>query len=219
MNVKIVVGLIVGAGLLAGCNQKNAQEETQESAKPLAEKVVPKAEVKTDVEVVEHTDKPGVTYNQVHTLTSEVLAVDLDTRTVILADSEGGPVEFEVGDEVRNLAQVSAGDKLSVEYLNTVNIELVPQAMQPMSAGTTETARAAEGEMPGAAQMNQTVDVFQVTEINIEDNTFKLKNSAGEENQYIARNPENLKKAKVGDSVVITTTEAMAIGVTKLAAE
>ena len=58
-----------------------------------------------------------------------------------------------------------------------------------------------------------------VEEINIEANTFKLKGPAGEIREYEARDPENLKKADVGDLVVITYSEAIAISVEKTTAE
>ena len=47
--------------------------------------------------------------------------------------------------------------------------------------------------------------------INIEANTFKLKYPDGSVQQYTARDPENLKRAAVGDIVVITATEALGI--------
>ena len=56
-------------------------------------------------------------------------------------------------------------------------------------------------------------------EINIEANTFKLKGPDGSIKEYTARNPENLKRSKVGDLVVITITEALAIVVEPGSAE
>ena len=58
-----------------------------------------------------------------------------------------------------------------------------------------------------------------VEEINLENNTFKLKGPSGEVQEYVARDPENLKKAEVGDLVVITYTEAVAISVEKTTGE
>ena len=52
-----------------------------------------------------------------------------------------------------------------------------------------------------------------VEEINLEANTFKLKGPEGVIEEYAAMNPENLKRAAVGDLVIITMTEAVAISV------
>ncbi|MDH5622151.1 MAG: hypothetical protein OEY74_08725, partial [Gammaproteobacteria bacterium] len=76
-----------------------------------------------------------------------------------------------------------------------------------------------KGEMPGVAAMDATVVAATVEEINLETNTFKLKGPDGTINEYLVRNPENLKRSKVGDLVVITTTAAVAITVDKPAAE
>ena len=69
------------------------------------------------------------------------------------------------------------------------------------------------------AAIDSVVVTATVEEINIEANTFKLKGPSGEIKEYEARNPENLKKAEVGDLVVITYTEAVAITVEKATTE
>ena len=83
-----------------------------------------------------------------------------------------------------------------------------------LAAGRSEL-----GEMPGMAAVDATVVTATVEEINLENNTFKLKGPSGEINEYVAQDPENLKKAEVGDLVVITYTEAVAISVEKTTAE
>jgi hypothetical protein len=69
------------------------------------------------------------------------------------------------------------------------------------------------------AAIDALVVTATVEEINLEANTFKLKGPSGEIKEYTARNPENLKKAEVGDIVVITYTEAIALSVEKTTAE
>ena len=49
----------------------------------------------------------------------------------------------------------------------------------------------------------------------LEANTFKLRDAEGEVGEFTARDPANLAKAAIGDAVVVTTTEAMAIEVIK----
>ncbi len=73
--------------------------------------------------------------------------------------------------------------------------------------------------MPGVAAMAANVIISTVEEINLEANTFKLKGPDGVVNEYVARNPDNLKRSAVGDLVVITVTEAIAITVEKQAVE
>ena len=73
--------------------------------------------------------------------------------------------------------------------------------------------------MPGVAAMEATVITATVEEINIEANTFKLRGPEGNIREFVARNPENLRRSKVGDLVVITITNAVAIVVEKPVAE
>jgi len=67
--------------------------------------------------------------------------------------------------------------------------------------------------------MDALVVTATVEEINIELNTFKLKGPDGAINEYTARNPQNLKRAAVGDLVVMTVTSAVAIVVEEKAPE
>jgi hypothetical protein len=127
---------------------------------------------------------------------------------------DGEAVTFTASDEARNLDQVEVGDVLIAEYVESVSIDVI--ANEGMEAGAAEVAavaRTEKGEMPGLAAMGSTVVTATVEEINLELNTFKLKGPDGTINEYAARNPENLKRAAVGDLVVITVTEALAITV------
>lgn len=193
--------------LLGACSTSQSSDSTAS----------PKAEIESQVEVVENTDVPGVTYSSVDTLRSKVLNVDLQARTITLVDEQGNPFLFAAGEEVRNLDQVSVGDELLVEYIERISIELVPtEKGKAAVAGVTEAARAPKGEMPAGAIVNTAVELLEVVEINMENQTFKLKDVTGEIEEFVARNPENLTKAKIGDTVMITTQEALAVGIVKV---
>lgn len=159
-------------------------------------------------------DKPSFYASQSATVTAEVTAIDHETRVVTVRKADGEEITFTASDEARNLDQVSVGDILRAEYERTVSIEVMANdGMEPEAAAASAMARTKEGEMPGIAAMDATITVATVEEINIEMNTFKLKGPDGEVTEYVARNPENLKRSAVGDIVVITTTEAIAITV------
>ena len=112
------------------------------------------------------------------------------------------------------------GDVLVAEYTESFTIDvLANDGLEPDAANAAALARTKEGEMPGVAAMDSTVVISTVEDINIEANTFKLKGPDGMVTEYVARNPENLKRSKVGDLVVITSTAAMAITVEKAPAE
>lgn len=164
--------------------------------------------------------RPSFSASHSMTITAVVEAIDHDTRVVTVRPEGGEPITFTASDEARNLDQVTVGDVLTAEYEETVSVEVMANdGMQAQAAGASAMARTEKGEMPGVAAMDATVVTATVEEINLERNTFKLKGPDGTINEYLARNPENLKRSKVGDLVVITTTAAVAITVDKPAAE
>ena len=147
-------------------------------------------------------------------ITAVVEAIDHETREVKLRGPEGNAVVFTASEEARNLAQVKVGDIVSAEVIQSMRIEVFANdGMEPGRGEISALGRTPEGEMPGAVAIDTQIITATVEEINIEANTFKLKGPDGTVNEFVARNPENLKKASVGDLVVITYTEAMAISV------
>lgn len=165
-------------------------------------------------------DRPSFSASQSMTISAVVEAIDHETRVVTLRKADGEAVTFTASDEVRNLDQVEVGDVLVAEYIESVSIDVMAnEGMQAAAAEVSAMARTKEGEMPGFAAMDATVVTATVEEINLEMNTFKLKGPDGTVNEYVARNPKNLKRAAVGDLVVITVTETLAITVEKQTAD
>jgi len=165
-------------------------------------------------------DRPSFSASQSMTISAVVEAIDHETRVVTLRKADGEAVTFTASDEVRNLDQVEVGDVLVAEYIESVSIDVMAnEGMQADAAEVSAMARTKEGEMPGFAAMDATVVTATVEEINLEMNTFKLKGPDGTVNEYVARNPKNLKRAAVGDLVVITVTETLAITVEKQTAD
>jgi len=166
------------------------------------------------------SDKPSIHTSQTAILTAVVEAINHETREVTLRGPEGNTVSFVASEEARNLDQVSVGDIVMAEYEQSLSIEVFANDGSAPGAGElTAAGRSEKGDMPGAAAVNAQVITATVEEINIENNTFKLKGPSGEVQEYVARDPENLKKAEVGDLVVITYTEAVAISVQKTTGE
>jgi len=159
-------------------------------------------------------DRPSFSASQSMTISAVVEAIDHETRVVTVRKPDGEALTFTASDEARNLDQVEVGDVLIAEYIESVSINVMAnEGMEADAAEVSAMARTKEGEMPGFAAMDATVVTATVEEINLEMNTFKLKGPDGTVNEYVARNPENLKRAAVGDLVVITVTEALAITV------
>jgi hypothetical protein len=165
-------------------------------------------------------DKPAFSASISMVMTSTVIKIDQKTRLVTLKDEQGEPVSFTAGEEVRNLAQVNVGDTVLAEYMQNITIQVLATKNPETAAAEIATmGRAAEGEMPGVGMIGFTVVVLTVEEINLKNNTFKLKNEDDVIQEFTAQNPENLKKVAEGDVVVLSYTEGFAISVEKKASE
>jgi Cu/Ag efflux protein CusF len=159
-------------------------------------------------------EKPSFFAKQSIQVTAKVEAINQETREVTLLRADGETISFTASDEARNLNMVRVGDIVNAEYEETLSIEVVANdGTEPEKLELAGMARAEEGQMPGMAAFDAQQVIATVEEINLEANTFKLKGPDGTVNEYVARNPDNLRKADVGDLVIITTTEAVAISV------
>ncbi len=159
-------------------------------------------------------DKPFLVTSQTMKISAKVEAIDHESRVVTLRRPQGDTVTFTASPEARNLDQVSVGDIVTAEYVETLSIEVVAnEGMEPESGELSAVARTEKGEMPGLIAVDTRIVTATVEEINLETNTYKLKGPDGTVNEYAARNPENLKRAAVGDLVIMTFTESVAISV------
>lgn len=165
-------------------------------------------------------ERPSFSASQSMTVSAVVEAIDHETRVVTVRRPDGEAITFTASEEARNLDQVDVGDILIADYVKTVSVEVMAnEGMKANAAGASAMARTKKGAMPGMAAMDATVVTATVEDINLEMNTFKLKGPDGTVNEFVARNPDNLRRSKVGDLVVITTTSTVAITVEEQPAE
>ena len=164
--------------------------------------------------------KPSFSASQAVTATAQVEAINHETREVTLLLENGDTFTSQVSDDARNLDQVSVGDVVYAHYTESISIEVVESdGAEPEAYIQEDLARTAEGKMPGVAAMESAVATAIVEEINLDDNTFKLREADGEIRQYTARNPGNLRMAEVGDKVITTVTTSVVITVESRPAE
>jgi len=157
-------------------------------------------------------EKPSFSASQSVQMSAEVVSVDMETREVVLKGQDGELHTITVGDYARNLGQVEPGDMVIAEFVRGLDIQVFADDGSELGSGVMEAAgRAEEGAKPGAMAVSSEVVTARVAEINLEANTFKLKWPDESVEEFVAQNPENLKRAEVGDIVVITYTEAVGI--------
>ena len=162
-------------------------------------------------------EKPAISTTQAGQLTARVVDLDRDNRQITLQGPEGGQRTIKLGDAAQRLDEVEVGDKVMVEFIQHLSVEVMAgEGAKPGLGIGVATTSAPESEEPGMAATATTVSTAVVREIDLEHNTFKLQWAEDDIRQYEARDPANLRKASVGDMVVIRYTEALAVQLQEL---
>jgi len=159
--------------------------------------------------------KPSVYKQQVVTGTATVEAIDLEKRIVTLRRADGNIFDLIVGPEVRNLPQVKVGDEVVVKYYQSIAVQVTKPGAAEGSQVKEAVARAKPGEKPGGVIAKQVTVTATVEKIDKKKMIATLKGAEGKVVDVKVRNPKNLENVNVGDQVVITYTEAMAVSVEK----
>jgi hypothetical protein len=157
-------------------------------------------------------DKPSIATTQTVKLSAQVVAVDHENHRVTLKGPQGGVRTIDVGEGARRLDEVEVGDTVQAEYVQHLQVEVMAvEGAKPGKGTMTAVARAPESEQPGMMASETTISMATVQAIDLEQGTFKLKWAEDDIREYVARDRENLKRADVGDLVVVTYTEAVAM--------
>lgn len=200
MRHTMVLGLMVMVA--AGCA---AHEKASE--RPLPPPVVAAAAHDTD---------GGVFREQAIQVTARVQAIDQKTRIVTLRGPEGNVFDVHAGAEVKNLAQVHAGDDVVITYYESVAITVhKPGEKEPMIETSVDVSRAKPGETPAASDVQRTTVVATVLGTNKREGTITVKGPRGKVRTVAVRDPSKLEGVAIGDLIQLVYTEAAAIAVEK----
>ena len=148
------------------------------------------------------------------TVTATVTQIDQKTRAVTLKTDDGQEYSFVAGDEVKNLAQVKKGDVVSATYTEALATE-VKKGGHAAAGSVTAAATAQSGAKPAGVVAQQTTVTIAITAIDRTVPSVTFKGPAGNIRTIKVEHPELLQDVKVGDTVDITYTEALAIKLVK----
>jgi hypothetical protein len=157
---------------------------------------------------------PGGSVGRTLTMQASVTAIDVEKRMVTLKRDDGQEVTIKVDERARNLPQVKVGDVVKVAYVQELAWKLSKSTKTEPSMEVSEAAgRTKEGDKPGGAAGRKVMITARIDAIDMANGTVTLAGPQGNSRMIKARNPENLKKVKVGDMVDIVYTEAVALKV------
>ncbi len=141
-------------------------------------------------------------------------AIDYKTREVTL-DTMKGKVTVVASEDVKNLDKVKKGDTVTVAYHEGLLAEARPATEAEKAQPLQETVKGGVGgDKPKAGVGYQVKAVTTVVAIDKAKGDITFKGPRGKVETIHAEDPKNLDKVKVGDTVVFTYTEAIAVSVT-----
>jgi hypothetical protein len=178
--------------------------------------------------------KPSFFQDQTTSIDARVDAIDPAARTMTLRGPAGGTLSFVVDNQVKNLDKVKVGDRVRADFYESVAIEVrrpraadadgsaatasgAMAATQPAVAATQRTMAATQpGAKPAGVMAARATLTATVENIDRKKPAVTLRGPAGNARTFKVRDRKNLKGVEVGDEVVLTYTEALAVAVKEL---
>lgn len=158
------------------------------------------------------------TQETITSASATVQSVDQSTRAVTLRDNADGTVfTVTAGPEVRNFAQVEAGDQVQIDYYQATTVDMA----SPGDTGEAQTdvlaGRAPEGERPAGVAAATTSLVVTVVSYDRDSGLATFRTPDGLTRRAVV--PPRLRSFASnqgpGSRVLVTMTDAVAVTITE----
>jgi hypothetical protein len=152
------------------------------------------------------------------TVTAKVETIDQAKREVTLKGPLGNVVTFVVDKRVKRLDEVKVGDEVTADYYVSLAGELRAPTEEEKRTPLTildGAARAPKGASPAAGGLRVFKVVATVAGLDLPTQSVTLQGPLGNTGTIRAEKVENLKQLRLGDTVIVTYTEALAISLHK----
>jgi hypothetical protein len=151
-------------------------------------------------------------------ITASVEAIDPAKREVTLKGPLGNTVTFTVDKRVKRLNEIKVGDLVTADYYVSVAAELrkptaeeEKEPIQLIEAGAKAPAEAS----PAIAGARRFKVVTTVEGLDRPTKTVTVKGPMGHYHTARVDDPSRLTELRIGDKIVLTFTEAMAVSLEK----
>lgn len=175
------------------------------------------AEVDMEVVMTDHGTEAAMLITKVEA----VAAIDYETRAITLMDELGKEVTVKAAPEVERFDEVVVGDLVEIDYYLSIAAELrapTEEELENPIEIVEEGVRSSPDSAPGGAEITMIKAVCVVEGLDRPTETVTLMGPLGGLNIVRVVDVDNLTKMRIGDTVVVTFTEAMAIRVDKVQA-
>lgn len=158
---------------------------------------------------------PAETMSEKMSATVTVVKVNAAKRDLTVKDDQGNQFTVNVPEDVTRLDALKKGDKISIDYYESMTFALKKPG-EPSSSTTTGTMHA-PGTLPGGAKARLITNTAEVVNVDKSANKVTIKLPSGETDTIAVKDPAvqaDLDKLKKGDKIKATYTQAVAISVT-----
>jgi len=153
----------------------------------------------------------GMGSETVVTVHGKIVSVNRSKKTVTLEGPRGKQVTIHVYNPY-NLETAKAGAPFVAKFYEIVTIrKLLPGESLPAASLAEGIVSAAPGMVPGAAAGTRAQMVVTIDSIDKDKKTVAVEGPDGSVETVSVANPANLKHVKVGDKIVVTLTNVVAI--------
>ena len=206
--------LLVSSAALLLVTFAHAQAPAPAKAPAPATTPAPAAQPRVEVEA---SGTPGkATATRTARATATITAVDVAARTVTLKATSGETQTFKVGPEVKRFAEFAVGDVIEIEYEQGLALEFQPAGSENVPVTALATGgRAEKDQAPGAAAAAGVRGTVTVTAIDVPRRLVSITGPGGNVFQVKAGPKIQLEKLKVGDKLLATYVEAVAVKLEK----
>ena len=145
-----------------------------------------------------------------------IQALNMNERLVVLADADGNLVDVvEVDDDVPNFDKLAIGDKVTIEYYESLALQVAAPNAQPLNTQGM-TVMVEDSDKPGKIDVEIISEVVEVIGIDRATNMLKYK-APGKQVARVKVDPtvSTMQNLKPGEKVLVTYTEATAVSVSK----
>ena len=206
--MKKTVSAIALSLIVAGCSATPYTGET------IVEKTTPQGlnVIQTSARTKLPTGTLAGEESELQELSATVESVNAKKGLLTLKTPDNRVVTLNIDPKTTSLKTVKAGDKLVLDYYEAVDFEVRKPTQEELAVNGVEVDVAAmseKGQKPAAALATTRVDVLTIESIDKSKDLLTLRGDTG----YVTvkpKYPQNLKVLKVGDTIVVKTSELFA---------
>jgi hypothetical protein len=159
--------------------------------------------------------EPGGVVVDTYEITATVTDINKDSRKVTLQGPAGRKITVKAGPNVVNFDQIQVGDQVKARVTQQLVIFMRNSNEPPDTAQAATVMLAPVGAKPGGLVADTVQITAKVKAINADTHEATLEFPDGSTQTFPVRKDVDLTQRKVGEEVVIRSTEALAILVEK----